>query len=390
MRESVIDMGSRPIRNQVPHPKGPTVSNWTFAQNTGLGAVGVVSTEVDTDGTTFRRVTRPAEDTANTWRYFFVPLDRAIELAPAGAKITVLLRVRCSNLLANGLGVQLSAGNTIPTIGSASTAPVIANAWTWVRCEITLNAQVSTNSVGIYIMLGTSSFTPPSTFDISHAMLVPGTYTGDYCDGGTPGWRWLGTPGSSESVGYPYTLESIAGSPMQSAPAETVQAPITIPLPALSGRSAYVVYDVVDTSANFPTVLNAWGTAGGFADGRMSLQHAGTGSSQTNMRFDGSGPDAVINQTRGASGARTPGRHVAALTMADGLTSMTLDVDGSIAGSRVDLVPGTGFISSAPTISLGVGGAFALLYSREHDLSTRRRITAWLARQYGAPIPSGY
>lgn len=35
-----------------------------------------------------------------------------------------------------------------------------------------------------------------------------------YCDGDTPGWRWLGTVGASPSVGYPYTLESIAGQPI--------------------------------------------------------------------------------------------------------------------------------------------------------------------------------
>jgi hypothetical protein len=219
-------------------------------------------------------------------------------------------------------------------------------------------------------------------------------YPAEVHDGNTPGWRWLGAAGAAESVGYPYTLESIAGRPYATAGASpaTGSTTVTTGAPApLQGRTIYSVYQVADLAGSFP-IVGQWAGAGGVTvEGSLRVQHYGTDNSNTGYRVDTTGATNQAGPT--GTGMRTVGRHVSGLTVNDGLTQARHWVDDATA-TRV-LTPGTGmpWATTGSLSSVGSASGVTLLtvaYDREHNDETMRRVMAWLARRYGAPVPAGY
>lgn len=227
--------------------------------------------------------------------------------------------------------------------------------------------------------------------EVSNAQVYLGNYDPARWlgDGSLPGWKWEGTAGQVESVGYPYSLESIAGAPLltNSTPGSTtaVAAPA---LGALTGRTLYLVVDILATSSAWPEWAYLRGLAGVTA-GQILLQAFST-AADLQARFDTNGGTSNIGAK--VTGFRTIGRHIVVATANDGMTNGTCLADGSAPVSIV-LTPGTGMAN--PTLRLNAATAtdapvFALAYGAEHNLEIRRRIMAWLARRYGAPIPAGY
>lgn len=235
-----------------------------------------------------------------------------------------------------------------------------------------------------------------------------------HCDGNTPGWRWLGTVGLSPAIGWPYTLDSVAGKPMASIEGDGVQA-------AISGQpfdpfSVYWVYDAYTPAAEWTepfAVLSqtnpaswggAWATTGAmsygrrnapdytYAHSRLGTATAGTGN------MNGINP-TQLNETRGWES----GRHVVAQTMTfPGGTDARLAtmIDGKVdsvityAGNAGNGIGRALIRARTPSASANLTtptntNALALrglYYAANHDRTTRLAVARWLANKYGSPL----
>lgn len=212
-------------------------------------------------------------------------------------------------------------------------------------------------------------------------MAVQSDTTPDFGDGNTPGWRWTGTPGQSESVGYPYTLESFAGKPWAD-----LSGAGNIPLDdskSLEGLTIYTAFEKL-------TALAAWeGLSVTGAATIFSIGLSGATSNVMHMRLDS--PDGVFNAT--SSSAAVIGKYVFAHTLSDGITARRLYRNGTLVFGPQAVTPGTGLVRSTFNMagpSVNWTPYRSLLYRGEHNPQTVAQISAWLARQYGLPIPDGY
>ncbi|WP_206542998.1 hypothetical protein [Microbacterium testaceum] len=235
-----------------------------------------------------------------------------------------------------------------------------------------------------------------------------------HCDGNTPGWKLLGTVGLSPAIGWPYTLDSVAGKPMASIEGDGVQA-------AISGQpfdpfSVYWVYDAYAPAAEwtepFGVLGNAnaaawptmWANQGALSFGRRNLSdytyahsRLGTGPSPLDNR-NGISPTRM-NETR----AWEVGCHVVAramtfpggtdaslLTMIDGKIDHVMTYAG---GAGIGIAPAlirartpsasANLPTPVNTNALAIRGLF---YAANHDRTTRLAVARWLANRYGTPL----
>ena len=75
------------------------------------------------------------------------------------------------------------------------------------------------------------------------------------------------------------------------------------------------------------------------------------------------------------------------------MTVGSMDIDAAFYASSV-ITPGNG-LRNPGSLSLAAADTHTApimtwLFLGEHSTETRKRVTAWLARKYGSPIPSGY
>lgn len=228
-----------------------------------------------------------------------------------------------------------------------------------------------------------------------------GIYTGRvdpglHCDGDTPGWRWLGAVNASESAGYPYTLESIVGSPL--ADITRVGSSGELPLGQLEGRSTYLVVERTagmpdNTSVVFGNVIPATANVSGFV---RTDKTSGTSRYTFRPQFQGGGGAAAVYALQSTEGV--VGMNVLAIAVSDNMTNAALQVNGGIPSvTRSGMDGGQGYPTSGiSTADVNQGGTVyekpwrMLHYRGFHNEETRRRVSAWLARKYGTPIPAGY
>lgn len=408
------DVNAQPLRNIVRDPKlllpfntgpvrdsrwfGPSGSAGTYAKITGA-----------TDGppgglTDYFRKTWTAIITGNV-------ADTGFDGTIAGGSSPTRIPVRPGDTVSYGYWIRTSASGKLfgvsfyalaadgltATGARLASQPVVIlpNAWTFVVGTVTIPA----NRTDVYYVRpafdpsfagGSTPWVVGDSLDITGIVGSPGPWSDGYCDGDTPGWRWTGTAGASESVGYPYMLESIAGPPLAtlSTPG-TSSAPLG--LTAFEGRTLYAVGDVVDMLSNLPAFA-AIGSAATSGPGNMTLRGGATGNSNLEQRTQSTDQQAAAFASRSA--ARNPGRHVMSGTANQGLTSIGFAV-GSATATGV-IAPGTGHqVGTLNRLHMGAGSAsdtpiFAAAYRGEHNLETRFRIQAWLARKYGGVIPAGY
>lgn len=403
MRSALVDLASQPLRNlavsPVPRPGGSfgwgsyVASGATAAWTYTAGAMGQFSA--------FARVTVTVTGT---------PSPVYVIYGSSGA----------------GAAAQVTPGRTyqLSMTVRPSWATELRAVVEWYNAAGTYIAQdngparaAAAGQVGVYTVTGTAragaawckvivQHVPAagqpvtgSTLDGAGASIVDATGLGatafPYADGGTPGWRWTGTAGASESVGYPYTLESIAGRPLavNTATGTSVAVP---DLPPLQGRTLYAVYDVADTTANYISLALLSDTSGAGSlptVGGARLQLQASGVEGVGSRVDTANGSVNASLSRNGFGLRAVGRHTASLALADGMTKQTFRGDGVGAASGT-LTPGGGLAfspgGSRLAVTVGAGMQAAYVFDREHDEQTARRVMAWLARQYGATIPAGY
>jgi hypothetical protein len=216
-----------------------------------------------------------------------------------------------------------------------------------------------------------------------------------YVDGDTPGWRWLGTTGLSQSVGMPYTLEGIAGKPLYFAEnvAPGLISNLTVPL---------IPFTVASTQQCDVTFANA---SGGFWD----IQPGGSAQSGRRMLASTAGSSYRGDTGRQAGGVAAKSYTLSCLTMRT-MVCRAYDIGNSWLFDGVPQTPENWPAQAIPVFSvsalsnlkLRIGGrdgaqqagtvvtpGIAIWSSLLSD-ETSKRVTGWLARKYGTPIPAGY
>lgn len=385
MRAAYVDLASQPISNFALSPKCET-ANTNWSSNTAIaGSQGRVAV-TDLPGASWAYSIQVAA-TSTAGRLFAYT-----DVLRAGAVYTAALWIKSDvgsvwttralakdGSLAYNTSVQYTMTGKWQRISSTFTAPADADAPA--RVEVKHSVVSAADQTVLATMLTvTPGSTPPPT----------------YVDGDTPGWKWTGATGVSASVGYPYTLESIAGGPL--AVANTVTPTVVIPdLDPFAGRTLYAVYDSPDITANYPALCAAQANGGSPATTgvyRFQFQAA-------NINSLGSRVDTASGQVNSAIGIQTsentrgPGRHVASLALPQGMGSQALRADNS-ATVRIAVAPGngmnwpTGAGRLVLTTATPSNGLAAYVFAGEHGDTTARQVMAWLARQYGATPPTGY
>lgn len=417
MRSAVVDLASQPIRNAAPDPRvtkwgtvapvgpGPSNERWgtytTYTLITGAidGPAGITSygratiTNATQIGLGFHIADNPeAGSPTNSAR--LIPIT-------IGVPITVGFFVRSSIATAiNGFSIKYRWANVPGVTGWTWTAAAVdsrrtltdAAIWTWLT--LTLIPPAGATHLGIaaqYSVAVAAGTTLDATgLAVVHGLPAPITYPGE---GATPGWKWIGVVDRSESVGYPYTLESIAGQPLAVNLTPNTAVAYTAP-PAMAGRTLYVVHDttVPATATVLPYAgvgLNATPSNTGWND-TITYRHTVSARAETRGQ---TGNNAAIFVS-GANSVETAGRHIGVSYAREGDLGFGSMYDSAsdmftVQPNPVGFPTGTQWLTLAGPHAAGASVG-AWLFGSEHSLETRRRVMAWLARKYGAPIPIGY
>lgn len=227
------------------------------------------------------------------------------------------------------------------------------------------------------------------TFWVNGWQATDGPDLREFGCGSIPGWKWLGSPGASESVGYPYTLASIAGRPTEEFhTSAALSTALSDGFGILEDRTCYLVATV---TGKMP---------GSNSDPFMqygSVMTDVTPNTYLTPRIE-YGPGAAdhfrVRRTGGVgpslAGAVPVGPNIYAFGLEAGLAWAETPAMARVveATSMTDMRHRALFIYGASPYA----GAekHLLIYRGMHNQSTRNRVYGWLARKYGAPIPAGY
>ena len=340
------------IRNKIAVPTPISLSSW----NTRFSVNNTVSRTIETGGpldATYQRLTLTAN--GGTWWRHQLP---NITVTP-NESITMSVDVRADSATDINIIYRWYNISNAVLFETSNITSITANSWQRIKAAVTCPAAA-------YVSIEVSRTGGPigSTLDATRATF---SQSDVYCDGNTPGWRWEGTPEASTSVGYPYTLERIAGS-TPSYEASNTSSSITVNRPFPSGISGYTVFDYIE---------------GGFAntnvrDSTTTQQFAWL---TTAARVQGlNGTVRVLN-----TGTPSVGRHVGAMTWSADRTKFYANLDASTDAAATSVSPGTQYIPEIYARGTATGGVFVYgaLFDGEHDRATRLAINRWLANKYG-------
>ncbi|WP_206542978.1 hypothetical protein [Microbacterium testaceum] len=409
MRALLLDRRAQPEYNLIRDPLGQNApSMWsTFGGGAGGGTpVALTSVASALLGGFAGRIT--ASSGATSTNAEISPM-RDYQVRPdARGRIGLLMWMRASTARPAGAGYIRFRGTSYD--GIVRLDQPIGTSWTLVRATAT-NLPTDRAYGATYKEDNGGSFAAGEWIEATRARLVQGDAPLVYSGPDTPGWK---SRASGGSVGWPYTLDSIAGKPMASIEGDGVQA-------AISGQpfdpfSVYWVYDAYSPAAEWTepfAVLGAplgqqwstgWATHGALSFGRRNLSdytyahsRLGTGPSPLDNR-NGISPTRM-NETR----AWEVGRHVVAqamtfpggtdaslLTMIDGKIDhvMTYAGGAGIGIARALIRARTPSASAnlptpVNTNALAIRGLF---YAANHDRTTRLAVARWLANRYGTAL----
>jgi hypothetical protein len=213
MRQAVVDLNSQPVRNRHPNP-GP-ISNVNFwaSNNTSLYTAAYVASGPG-DGEPCFRTTRTATATpAPTASSARVPaLTDTIPVTPGetiqasfAVKATVANRQLTAYMIFTDAGGAIIASNVGTVV-----APLPTNTY----ARISTGARpVPANSVAMVVTWRVDTTDGTSTVAAGEECYfkqfrIDGAHD-RYSDGNSYNWRWRGTAGASESVGYPEPVSYI-------------------------------------------------------------------------------------------------------------------------------------------------------------------------------------
>lgn len=388
MRSAIVDLGNQPIRNYALSPA------WWVA-NTGQigGTTGTVTT-----------TTEQLRSTATVMK-IVDGMGRKVYVnngfLQAGVRVDWSFWVYCLQPITLNPYWERSGPTYTGGMGGTGIA-VPANQWTRITGTLTpTDAQAASGAntgVGFgFLQQGNGAGT---TIYVAECVIVRGQpLPSAYVSGDTPGWRWTGTAGASESVGYPYTLESIAGRPAYFAENVPASTSVVFSTTRIGAPLTIFAAQQVPGTASSPGL---WDLRQGASDPTRRLLAVTSSVSRFRAdvyREDGSASglypfaSASINPTV---------KHVTASRLYPGSALFDLFHNGA---KGVVTFPPTAspFRSlSAIPLSLRVGSRDNLLqtdvpitygialYERELTDNEINRVTAWLARRYGTPIPAGF
>lgn len=399
-----VDLASQPVRNRAPDPRS---TKWATTAPVGPGASNERWNNVTTytlvtgatDGPPGLGITSYARATFTTGTQGGLGFHladnpeagaptpaRMIPVTP-GQRISLGIWVRSAvTTAAFTLKYRWATGSTWVSGAVSPTSSVTAGVWQLLPLTAIVPAGATHLSVaaqhGVAVAVGT-------TLDVTGLMIIDDLLPPTHVDGETPGWRWTGTVGASESVGYPYTLEGVAGAPPIVLPGGAGMTSTDLPgATATSGRTLYAVHSV-DSLVNTPSVARI-GDPGG-SSRRLRFSYApGDGGDGSMVMFEPGG--SAISATATIPGARSLGRHVVAMVLEDGAATATVNLDGGLDYSLAVPADKQSFVDLTVSAHHSVDSrtVHAVAYPKAHPLATRRQVTAWLARRYGGPVPAGY
>lgn len=268
-------------------------------------------------------------------------------------------------------------------LASRSVTPIAANTWLRVSNSVIAPANAVILRIGARIndLTGT---TAGFTITCDGFMITEGTTLYPYADGATPGWKWTGTAGASASVGYPYTLESIAGPPIASFYRGGSDVAISIP-----PNTPLTLYGVGSRRSNPPLQMAGLYVDQTSANYRLVIQESAVNPNQAVGQFTVTDYSNVI--VRRNDDVTDAPFVMAATRIDDTSTRITtgLGTASGVAAAGQGYPIGTyGFLRPANATARDQWDA--LHFFRAHDTTTEKRVLAWLARQYGGTIPAGY
>lgn len=417
MRQAVIDLASQPIRNYAIVPRaqfftatnlgrfGAQAGRWN-AYMTWSAITGAIDGPPGTGITSYcRGLVSGLAGVSRTSLGFHLSenpeigapnLSNSVPVT-AGETIIVSCLFRCSAAVTANFRIRFLAGAGVWVTGASADRQInqamVANTWTRLSQTIVVPA----GAVAFASVVQASEVVPLNgTLDCTGLALYRGvSFDPGYQDGDYPNWHWTGTTYNSESVGYPYTLESIVGKPLASLITAT---PLATPiysspftLAADQGRTLYAVYDVsADASAANAPMARIGASTGDLNIGSVMIRLASAGGTSIEGRFQ---PVTGTTLFANRGNTRTARRH-AAVAYVDPVSGRYGFQD-----SVSLLASGTAFVgelSTASSLTLhaattqGDAPVAAYAFAGEHDNVTRQRVLSWLARQYGAAVISGY
>ena len=406
MRSTFIDNAAQPIRNLSKYPQATGVVGGGWGTYNSDGKVTLSSQFLSGrfgPVNTWLRATVTATNTpdANTVIYVINGSSTAGNAIIAGHTYAFLIYGRASWATNTRVSLEFytAAGAFVSGASSTSTAHV---AGAVEQRSIVFTAPA--NAAFVKVIFQRQGGTNPSVGDYLEASGVMITETSAvqiYADGDTPGWRWTGATNASESIGYPYLLESIAGKALGSVTGSGV---VTLTgLNPYDGRTTYAIVDrlLVVPNSNSPvfgqavTPASTVPQSGTFrTDGAASSANYGYRPQFANG--GGAGGAYLLAPTGNNPAAGT--RNIICAAHSDGLATATALLNGQGLSQRTGLSVGDGF-TQGTNLSANNGVISTTVYEQpvyvvqfkgEHSQETMKRVTAWLARRYGSTIPSGY
>ena len=428
MRSVFIDVGSQPLRNLIQQPT-PTSANNSLWINTNAGPSGSITKSFDT---TFNAVlyTQTGNPTDSQFTCRIGASGGAGLGSPARVVVTpghiYAQTLEVMSDIADGRGFAIdwldSAGSAVSSTRSGANATgsnFALPASTWVTFTLIAVAPANAASATVNVVwLGASGTNAPQVRTLNSRLWVrkaqfvditnrfptknftknadgsypaaANAYAPPYSDGTYPGWQWAGTATNSESVGYPYTLESIAGKPLYFAEniAQSAASVASVP----SGDFTVASVQIGDSTARTNSAA-LWDVESslGTQRGRRMLTLSSGYRSDTG-KADGTG---IVARSYTIDTTVT---HTLVGRAHDAGTDWVLD--GVV--QSVENQTGAQLISTAPNLSLYIGTrdggvsvgvittyGIAVWPKRLND-ETSKRVAAWFARKYGTTIPSGY
>lgn len=155
------------------------------------------------------------------------------------------------------------------------------------------------------------------------------------------------------------------------------------PLTGTPDITMYAVYEVINTSANYPqfSMLAPYSSVQ-----RMQLGAGPSGVNRMESRIDTS---AQYNQVHTPPGSRVPGNTIVGwVQVSNNATVRSTAYNQAAAQGTSSLSAHAGWnFTGLTTVSDGSGTArMALVFSAAHDQNTRAHVIGWLAQKYGISL----
>jgi hypothetical protein len=354
-------------------------------------ATTLISTHTDPDNSKMLRWATPAYTVAANWR---VGLQDVVawQQIKSNQIYTLLTLYRYNGGWSTSTYNVLlqDGGATNSVIGSiiSDTTSDLGSGWKLNRKVFKSGRDANVGTKMYFVMPTVATGALDCSLDIRYAAIYEGRYDGPYIDGSNHPRalaKWDGTSDASTSVAYPPSLNEIAGVPAVQQIGPGTSGNTTVD--GFTARSIYIVYEVMDANAAWQVPVYYGINAP--VDG-LTFQTSSLGSTSMSPRADFTTGNGDVNKGFVPTGSRIPGkRHVLAVSLPQGLTSLACHTNGSPTTGLPVINPGTvGWTNGAlRCYTQGtIKSIHALVYYAEHDAATRLAISRYLGALYGAPV----